>query len=191
MGEPTAALGAMLAEVLEIMPRAVAVMDDGGAVHYRNPAAADLSDGFFNASVLAALRKAIPGVLQRGEMRCLPRSELGSKAPYAVLMVPLRVRAEGERRCVAVWILHHAFPLAPEPQTLIGLFDLSKAEARLCVSLAQGKSLDECAREGNVSVVTVRSQLHQVFGKTGARRQGELVAMLRRIPVLKTRPKIT
>lgn len=191
MEQPTSVLGAMLAEVLEIMPRAVAVMDESGAVHYRNVAAADLSDGFFNASVVAALRKAIPGVLQRGEMRCLPRSDLGAAAPYAVLMVPLRVRAEGGRRCVAVWILHHAFPLAPEPETLMRLFDLSRAEARLCVSLAQGKSLGECARTGNVSVVTVRSQLHQVFEKTGARRQGELVALLRRIPVVKARPKIT
>jgi DNA-binding CsgD family transcriptional regulator len=190
MAAPAAALGAMLAEVLEIMPRAVAVMDDSGAVHYRNAAAADVSERFFTPSVVSALRKAIPAVLERGEMRCVPRAELGAVAAYAVLMVPLRVRAEGDKRCVAVWILHHAFPLAPEPETLIGLFDLSKAEARLCVSLAQGKSLSECARSGNVSVVTVRSQLHQIFEKTGARRQGELVALLRRIPVVKTRPKI-
>jgi DNA-binding CsgD family transcriptional regulator len=191
MHEPVDSLGAILGEVLEIMPRAVVVMDDGGAVRYRNAAAADLSDGFFNSAVLAALRKAIPGVLERGEMRCLPRPDLGASAPYAVLMVPLRVRVESAKRCVAVWILHHAFPLAPEPETLVRLFELSRAEARLCVLLAQGKSLAECARSGGVLVATVRSQLHQIFEKTGARRQAELVALLRRIPVLKPRSRIT
>ena len=188
MHQPVVApLGPILAEVLEIMPRAVVVMDDSGAIHYRNAAAADLSESFFNAGVLTALRRAIPGVLERGEMRCLPRHELGRHARHAVLMVPLREGAYDGRRCVAVWILHHAFPLAPEPETLVRLFDLSKAEAQLCVALVQGKSLSECARLGDVSVTTVRSQLHQVFEKTGARRQGELVALLRRIPVLKIR----
>ena len=190
MEQPVDLLGAILAEVLEIMPRTVFVMDDSGAIRYRNAAAADLSGSFFNSGVLAALRKAIPGVIQRGEMRCLPRADLGASAPYAVLMVPLGVRVEAGRRCVAVWILHHEFPLAPEPDALVRLFDLSKAEARLCVLLAQGKSLSECARSGNVLVATVRSQLHQIFEKTGARRQGELVALLRRIPVLRVRPKV-
>jgi DNA-binding CsgD family transcriptional regulator len=181
-------LGPILAEVLEIMPRALVVMDEGGAVHYRNAAAADLAEGFFNTAVLDALRKAIPGVLQRGHIRCLPRSDLGSRARHAVLMVPLARRGEASRRFVAVWILHHAFPLAPEPDTLVRLFELSKAEARLCVQLVLGRSLAECARAGEVGIATVRSQLNNIFAKTGARRQAELVALLRRIPVLKPRP---
>ncbi len=185
MQQPDDPLGAVLAEVLEIMPRAVAVMDEAGEILFRNAAAAGLPGDSFNPGVTLALRRAIPAVLERKEMRCLTRADLGRSAQHAVMMVPLRVRANG-RRCVAMWILHHAFPLAPEADTLVRLFGLSRAEAKLCVSIVLGQSLAECARGGGITVATVRSQLNKIFAKTGVRRQAELVALLRRIPVIKT-----
>jgi DNA-binding CsgD family transcriptional regulator len=57
-------------------------------------------------------------------------------------------------------------------------FGLTKAEARLALSLAAGASLPSMAQAFDVKLTTVRSQLQQVFAKTGTSRQAELVAVL-------------
>jgi DNA-binding CsgD family transcriptional regulator len=57
-------------------------------------------------------------------------------------------------------------------------FGLTKAEARLALSLAAGASLPSMAKAFDVKLTTVRSQLQQVFAKTGTSRQAELVAVL-------------
>ncbi len=67
---------------------------------------------------------------------------------------------------------------AVDPVFLGALFDLTPAEARLAIALMAGKDLSEIASERRLSVQTVRSQLRSLFGKTGTRRQAELVAVL-------------
>ena len=57
-------------------------------------------------------------------------------------------------------------------------FGLTKAEARLALRIAEGSSLASAAQAFNVKLTTIRSQLQQVFAKTGTSRQTELVAML-------------
>jgi DNA-binding CsgD family transcriptional regulator len=58
------------------------------------------------------------------------------------------------------------------------LFTLSEAEAELAVALCGGKSVDEVAAERGTSIHTARSQLKSIFGKTGTRRQADLVSLL-------------
>ena len=57
-------------------------------------------------------------------------------------------------------------------------FGLTKAEARLALRLAEGASLASAAHAFDVKLTTIRSQLQQVFAKTGTARQTELVALL-------------
>lgn len=57
-------------------------------------------------------------------------------------------------------------------------FGLTKAEARLALRLAGGASLASAAEAFDVKLTTIRSQLQQVFAKTGTSRQAELVALL-------------
>jgi DNA-binding CsgD family transcriptional regulator len=57
-------------------------------------------------------------------------------------------------------------------------FGLTKAEARLALRLAEGASLASAAQAFNVKLTTIRSQLQQVFAKTGTCRQTELVALI-------------
>ena len=59
-----------------------------------------------------------------------------------------------------------------------GLFDLTKAEARVARELASGRSADEVASALGVSAHTVKTQMKAVFRKTGVGRQSELVALL-------------
>jgi DNA-binding CsgD family transcriptional regulator/PAS domain-containing protein len=67
-------------------------------------------------------------------------------------------------------------------QTIRAVYGLTPAEARLALLLLEGKSIAEAAQENEVSKDTVRSQLKQIFLKTGTRRQGELICLLASLP---------
>lgn len=58
---------------------------------------------------------------------------------------------------------------------LSSLYDLTRAEARLTVSLCQGLTLDDMANKFSLSKNTLRSQLRSCFNKTGVSRQAELI----------------
>jgi len=68
------------------------------------------------------------------------------------------------------------------PSTLMQLFGLTAAEARLAHALAGGASLDDCAQRFSVSINTVRTQLRGVLGKTACKRQADLVRLLVSLP---------
>jgi DNA-binding CsgD family transcriptional regulator len=61
---------------------------------------------------------------------------------------------------------------------LVGLFDLTHAEAAVAGEIARGRSVESIASARNVSVGTIRVQLHSVFQKTGTKRQQELAHLL-------------
>jgi DNA-binding CsgD family transcriptional regulator len=91
------------------------------------------------------------GGASRVETRPLSEGDVGRKADLAGLPETARLRAE---------------------------FGLTKAEVRLALRLAEGSSLASAAQAFDVKLTTIRSQLQQVFAKTGTSRQSELVAML-------------
>jgi DNA-binding CsgD family transcriptional regulator len=64
------------------------------------------------------------------------------------------------------------------------LYDLSPAELRVASALLSGKAPEEYAQEAGVTLNTVRSQLKNLFSKTGTHRQSELVALLSKVPPL-------
>ena len=61
---------------------------------------------------------------------------------------------------------------------LLGLFDLTAAEAEVLRLLVQGRTLAAIAAARGVALGTVRSQLKAIFGKTGTHRQAELVQLV-------------
>lgn len=56
--------------------------------------------------------------------------------------------------------------------------NLSKAEAEICLLLAQGMSVADISANRGVSINTVREQLRSVYKKTPYSRQGELITAL-------------
>jgi len=58
------------------------------------------------------------------------------------------------------------------------LFDLTPTEARVARSLASGKTVEDIASDGGVSLNTVRTHVRGVLAKTGCSRQVEVVALL-------------
>jgi DNA-binding CsgD family transcriptional regulator len=58
------------------------------------------------------------------------------------------------------------------------LFELTPSETQVCRSLAQGQSIDDIASACGISISTVKTHLHHIYGKTGTGRQGELIALI-------------
>ena len=105
-------------------------------------------------------------------------------APYVVHLLPVRRSAQdvfsrGDVVLAATKVDPKAghFPLS----ALIGLFDLSPAEARLAASLAAGLSIAAAADASGITLATARTYLNRVFAKTGTHRQSELVALARSV----------
>lgn len=72
----------------------------------------------------------------------------------------------------------------PALHMLGALYGLSPAELRVAAALLVGKSPEEYALESGVTMNTVRTQLKNLFQKTGTHRQSELVAVLSKAPPL-------
>lgn len=73
--------------------------------------------------------------------------------------------------------------ITPDPATLVELFNLTFAEARLAVALGKGETVTDVAAQFKIKVSTVRSHLRTVFAKTGTSRQSDLVRLVLTIGV--------
>lgn len=74
-------------------------------------------------------------------------------------------------------VLRHR-PTAVQPSEPMPTFSLSPIERRLVAHLAAGRTVREASKELGISYHTGRKYLQNVFVKTGARRQAELVALI-------------
>jgi len=57
-------------------------------------------------------------------------------------------------------------------------FGLSRAQASFAVEFANGHSLRTCAERLGISLTTAKTHLQQIFAKTGASRQAELMRLI-------------
>ncbi|KQV85893.1 hypothetical protein ASD15_30180 [Massilia sp. Root351] len=120
---------------------------------------------------------ALGGPAQAPQSLCLPR---GGHLPLTLSVAPFMLaggRTGGGRPCAIV--------MARDPETVTAsaevlqqLFELTPAEAAVSRALAAGASLEDIATATGVTVNTVKTHLHRVYGKTSTRRQGELIALI-------------
>jgi DNA-binding CsgD family transcriptional regulator len=113
--------------------------------------------------------------------RSIPVTRSGTNNPFVAHIVPLRGLARDI--FTGAELLVYATPVVanpgPPPELLQALFDLTPAEARVSSMISEGQSVSAIARALSVMPNTVRTQLKSIFSKTGARRQAQLVGMLR------------
>ena len=127
------------------------------------------------------LRDAISAIdVAGGTVRSFPVRDTGAEAMMVAHVVPIRLSARDIFvRCAAALVLTPVtLPQAPPVELVQSLFDLTPAEARIARSLAAGKTVEDIASSGGVSVSTVRTQVRGVLEKTGCRRQAEVIALL-------------
>lgn len=110
----------------------------------------------------------------------------------AVIPIHARRRSDTVSEIAAIFVTETSTgePTGIPPQSIERLFALTPAEARLLVALVDGAGLDEIAQMYDVSKNTLRNQLNQIFRKTGASKQSELVRMVLASPAaMLHRPK--
>ena len=66
----------------------------------------------------------------------------------------------------------------PTADHIAAYFDLTPAEAQVCAALISGTDAQTIRDQLGRSVSTVRSQIKQIFQKTGCSRQGELLSRI-------------
>lgn len=108
-----------------------------------------------------------------------------SGSRYGITVVPLSPRAElthvPGRPLTLIVISSLNQEKRPYTQ-LIHLFGLTPAEARLAAEVASGNRLETLAEEYQVTMPTLRTQMHAIFAKTGTARQAELAHLITSLP---------
>ena len=109
------------------------------------------------------------------------RLAVDGPSPMAVTLLPLLDQAHELGAVGPVMLLvmrGEAAPADAAAQLLRPLFDLTPAEARVAVALAQGRSLNDMARLLGVGLTTVRTHVRGAMAKTGTHQQSQLVAIV-------------
>jgi DNA-binding CsgD family transcriptional regulator len=192
---------AALAEALDRLPTGVMLLDSRGHVVVRNRSAdriLELDDGLLldDGSPRAA-RAPDNAVLQQMIRQVVDASRAGGER-YVEGNVMAVTRPSGRRAFPLMLAsllsagpdhaLHDAVAVLyvtdVEAQTLQRseplrkLYALTQAEVELVELLCDGWSLEEAATRRGVTMNTARSQLKQIFFKTGTSRQSELVRLV-------------
>lgn len=119
---------------------------------------------------------ALSGPAQAPQSLCLPRS---GHLPLTLSVAPFMLSGSGgEGKPCAIIMARDPETVTASAQVLQQLFELTPAEAAVSRALAAGASLEDIAAATGVSVNTVKTHLHRVYGKTCTRRQGELIALI-------------
>lgn len=132
------------------------------------------------------------GVRGAGGTLRLPAALADEEPDHAVSISPLPV-AEAYGLPGRSLALVLATPIAAAAtdaaeEALGALFGLTPAEARLAAALAAGATLSEAAARCGIRLTTAKTHLGRCFQKTGAGRQGDLVALIKDVTLPLRRP---
>ena len=179
-------------ETLALLGLAALVIDGSGKVVAANTLAETLGDRIrWRARDRVSLKDAAADALFQQAVSQLNADAGGAPRSFALRktatlpgmiahVVPIRGTARDLFvRCAAILVMMPiTMPQAPPVELVQSLFDLTPAEARVARNLVSGDTVDDIAAQGGVSSHTVRTQVRGILGKTGCRRQTDVVALL-------------
>jgi DNA-binding CsgD family transcriptional regulator len=189
----------LFAGAVDRMAVAAFILDQSARIRHSNRAAQRLLDErkwlrqdegqlrLRNGSDNKVFRACLDDVMQahlRGEpsfIRALRLNDAGEGQGHGMLLRPLPLVAapDGSRNpSVAIFISDPSRRRQAPSAVLMDLFGFTRAEARLALQLANGRTLLEACEELNISRNTGKSQLSAVFSKTGVARQTQLLQLI-------------
>lgn len=186
------------AAALDALAFGAVICDSSGRVLLANKAADDLARGgsgfVLKRSVISALVQAeaqrLSALIQRAA-----RGESGGSirltgndgvAALFVLITPLPASLGGHRPGYALIALRSARGAAAfKESTLTAMFGLSPVQAAAALALFNGRTPEQIAADRGVSIATVRTHLQEIFVRTGAENQRDLVRLLAILPPLR------
>lgn len=187
------------ASVLERLPIGMAVVDSAGRVYAKNrrlDSILDIDNGLCieqgilqasNREDKVALLEIIEQVNAGPDDNVGKAIRLSSSTPVSLLVLPLfQTESSKDSNRAIVFVASIASDISIEPVTLIKMYGLTKAEARLTIALAKGSTLEEASEQFHVSRHTLRTQLKSIYSKTSCRRQAELMVKILTSPAILT-----
>ncbi len=108
--------------------------------------------------------------------------------PLTLLVSPFRSEAMGYGAALPTALVIFSDPDNRKPvpvRLLMQVYRLTRAEARLLSALLSGKNLSEYADKAGISINTAKTQMRQIFLKTGHDRQVDLIRTITSDPVMK------
>lgn len=154
----------------------IAALDDGFQLGPEGPRAGDPRD---QEALRDAIERTLRGVTGLPHQNVLTIRRRSGRPGFGVLVSRLvgPPRSPGDA-ALAIFVGDPDAGNVSTTEILRGLYGLTEAEADLVRLIAEGHSLDEAARERGVTRNTARTQLKQIFAKTGTHRQGDLVRLV-------------
>jgi DNA-binding CsgD family transcriptional regulator len=196
----------VLAEALDKLPQGVIVVSRDCHVLFINSSAKRITDAKDGISIdrqqklqavavqcVSQLRKLIETAIrtrlggQPNHSGVIQLDRSSGLRPLSLLVSPLTQDMSDldfRQPAALVFIADPESKIETGEQIMRRLYQLTPAEARLTLLLAQGKSVIEASKELKVTANTTRTHLKRIFQKTGAKRQSDLVKLLVSSPAI-------
>jgi len=126
-----------------------------------------------------AVRLAAENETRTGET--LRLSSPDASTALSVLILPFKYDGAGqqkEKNKVIVLVATPGMNIPVSPETLMSLYQLTRAEAKLVGALVNDRDVNAIAGDFGISKNTARNQLKSIYEKTGTHRQAELVRQI-------------
>jgi len=120
---------------------------------------------------------------EAAEARAISVSRGLEERALSVVVAPL-VAGPGAEPVAVLLINDPDNQVLPSVETICRLFELTDAEAKLALALAEGQRIEEAAEVLGITLSSARTYLKRIFGKTGVTRQAELVRLVMAAPTL-------
>jgi DNA-binding CsgD family transcriptional regulator len=173
-GDALAALGIpalVFDETGKVLSANALIEEMTGYVHWRAFDRVSLKDRVADQLLRGAI--AIIDSEKGSGVRSFPIRDAEAESTMVAHVIPVRLSARDIfLRCAGVLAMTPVTaPRAPPVELVQSLFDLTPTEARVARSLASGKTVEDIASDGGVSLNTVRTHVRGVLAKTGCGRQ--------------------
>lgn len=133
----------------------------------------------------AALNQAIDELMfePRSVSKSLGLSHPEKASPLAVTLTNTGANEALENlilpaKAVTLYLTDPNMAMHIRHESLMETYQLTQAEAKVAIMVANGMALKDIAEHNQVSVLTVRTQLRHVFDKMGVNRQQDIVKLL-------------
>lgn len=176
---------------LSLLSPAIAIVDSKAASVYVNESATDifaLKDGLFLDA--AGIVRASKSDISKKIADAISHASSNQDAPAQFFSIPrqshfrdlMLVVLPSRKARVALLITDPERTTVLSPECLLSLFELTKSEALIAHTLANGGSIEDAAAASGIAISSARTYLKRIFSKTGVCRQSDLVQLILTTP---------